>query len=81
MKLAVKKEPGAIPGSGFHYMTFPMAMGEMGTVPEFFELMGYIIIEVPDERGKELLEQARAALKHQVEIAYIADKAERDKGK
>ena len=40
---------------------------------EIFKLMGYCVIEVGDERGEQLLRDACAALKHQVEIAYLVD--------
>ncbi len=78
MKLAVRKEPGIVPGSGFHYMLFPMKMDENGMESEFFRLMGYVIVDVEDARGEELLAQGRAALKHQVEIAYLTDAAEKE---
>ncbi len=75
MKLAVRREPGHIPGSGFHYMLFPMPMNANLMEPAFFELMGYIIIDVDEARGLELISEARAALKHQIEVAILTDKA------
>lgn len=76
MKLAVKKE-AAQNGSGFHYMMFPnkMECPEIHTQSWCFELMGYIIIEVDDAKGEELLQSARKALGHQCEIAVLAEKA------
>lgn len=76
MKLAVRKEQGAIPGGGFHYM---LHIEPMPTAVEaaIFDKMGYIVVDVSDETGARLLEQARAALLHQVEIAVLADAAER----
>lgn len=75
MKLAVRKEPGIIPGTGFHYMLFPMAMTNDFEV-ESFALMGHVIIEVPPDQGKKLLEEGRKALAHQIEIAKITDQFE-----
>lgn len=75
MKLAVRKEPGIIPGSGFHYMLFPIAMKDDFEV-ECFRLMGHVIIEVPNDQGEKLLKEGRAALGHQIEIAKIADQFE-----
>ncbi len=77
IEIAVKKEPGHLPGGGFHYMTFPMAMGEHGMDARAFRMMGYIIVEVDKSVGLRLLEQARAALQHQLEIAVLADAAEK----
>lgn len=76
IKLAVRKEPGIIPGSGFHYMLFPMAM-QHDFEAACFQQMGYIVIEVPETEGKALLEAGRAALRHQMEIAVIADSWEK----
>jgi hypothetical protein len=75
MKLAVRKEPGHIPGGGFHYMLFPMKM-ESDFHAHAFALMGYIIVETSEEDGERLLKEARAALKHQCEVALMADAAE-----
>lgn len=74
MKLAVKKEPGRVPGTGYNYFLFPM-------IPDlnFLELMGYIIIEVPVVVGERLLKEAGEALRHQCEIAVYADAFERKK--
>lgn len=78
MKLAVRKEPGHIPGSGFHYHLFPIEMnGPEGMHELAFKMMGHVIIEVDDERGKELIKDAKLALKHQVEIALLTDAAEK----
>lgn len=75
MKIAIRKEEGGIPGSGYHYMAHPIPMRD-----EFeancFKLMGHIIIEVPDNKGEQLLMAAKAALAHQLEIAVFADAAE-----
>jgi hypothetical protein len=76
MKLAVKKEPGIIPGSGFHYMLHPMAM-QSDQEAAVFELMGHIILDVSEDQGKPYLEEARKALNHQVKIAFLTDAAEK----
>lgn len=76
MRLAVKKEPGIIPGSGFHYMLFPMKL-ENDFEVEAYRLMGNVIIEVPTPQGEKLLKEGRQALQHQVEIALIADQFEK----
>jgi len=72
MKLAVKKEPGFIPGGGFHYMMHPMKF-ESDQQAAVYELMGYNIVTVDEATGERLLEQARAALSHQVEVAYLTE--------
>lgn len=41
-----------------------------------YRQMGNIIIEVPDDKGEQLLSAAKAALAHQLEIAVFADAAE-----
>ncbi len=35
--------------------------------------MGYVIIEVEDARGEELIKEALAALKHQIEVALLTE--------
>jgi len=75
MKLAVRKDPSSIPLGGFHYLLFPMKM-DSDDQAAFFELLGHIVIEVPDERGEILLNQAKEALRHQLEIATLAEKKE-----
>lgn len=74
MKLAVRKEPGAIPGAGFHYTLHPVKI-ENSMQAVFFELIGYVVIEVIDEYGEILIRQGLAALNHQVEIAIYTEKA------
>lgn len=76
MKLAVRKEPGSVPGGGFHYMLFPMKM-ESDAQCEIFKLMGHIIIEVAEEIGEALLQAAIAALNHQIQVAVLTDAAEK----
>lgn len=73
MKLAVRKEPGAIPGSGFHYMLVPKILEE-SEVP-IWEQMGHIVIEVQEHHGQRLLLQAGAALHHQMEVAFLTEDA------
>lgn len=75
MKLAVRKDASSnVPAGGFHYMLHPQAMaGDMGAA--VYEQMGYIIIEVPDEVGTRLIAGAVEALKHQVQVACLAEHA------
>lgn len=75
MKLAVRKEEGRIPGGGFHYMLHPMAMTN-DFEAECFKRMGHVIVEVPNDKGEQLLKAGRAALAHQMEIAVFTDAAE-----
>lgn len=75
VKLAVRKEEGRIPGGGFHYMLHPMIM-ESDFEAECFERMGHVIIEVPKEKGEQLVKAACAALAHQMEVAVFTDAAE-----
>lgn len=76
MKLAINKRPDYIPTAGFHYMLHPMAMRDEQEA-NIFGVMGYIIIEVPENKGDQLLRSARLALAHQVEIAVFADAVEK----
>jgi hypothetical protein len=69
--LAVRKEEGRIPGGGFHYLTHPIAIPEVEIM--LWNLMGYELIEVDDEKGTRLLKEATVALRHQVEVAYLID--------
>lgn len=79
MKLAVRKEPGIIPGSGFHYMLHPMAMAT-DQEAAIFEMIGHTILDVDDDMGKRLLESARLALAHQVEVATLTEYVLSDNG-
>lgn len=72
MKLAVRKEEGSVPGGGFHYLLHPIAM-KSDAEGEIFRLMGHVLIEVEEARGEQLLGEARAALRHQVDVAYLVD--------
>lgn len=74
MKLAVKKEPGSVPGGGYHYMLMPIKFDGINFIPEIWELMGHIIIEVPEEQGERLLKETSAALRLQYEVAVITEK-------
>lgn len=72
MKLAVKKDGGELQGlGGYHYMLHPIPMDDMQA--ELFSLMGYKIIEIEDAKGTRLVAEAVAALRHQVEVAYLVD--------
>lgn len=73
-KLAVRKEPGIIPGGGYHYMLHPIAM-KSDQEAAIFETIGYVIIEVDDAHAAKLLDNARAAINHQVEVAVLTEKA------
>lgn len=72
MKLAVKKDEGSIPGCGFHYMLHPFPF-EDEKQAELWGLMGYHIVEVEAEKGERLLREARDALRHQIEVAFLVD--------
>lgn len=80
MKLAVRKETGEIPGSGFHYFLLPIKL-ESDFQAAAFEQMGHIIIEVDADKAEALLDQARLALRHQIEIAHLAEAARVDRSK
>lgn len=75
IKLAVRKEEGSIRGGGFNYFLHPLKMDNDASA-EIFRLMGYIIVEVGETRGEELIVQARAALHHQIEVAWLTDVSE-----
>lgn len=72
MLLAVRKDEGSVPGGGFHYMLHPIEIASPREA-DLWRLMRYEIVEVEDERGKQLLADSRAALKHQVEVAFLVD--------
>lgn len=78
MKLAVRKDEGSVPGGGYHYMLMPKKF-EDERETQIWQMMGHIIIEVPDEHGERLLTQAGAALNHQMEVAVLTEKAIKDK--
>lgn len=71
MQLAVRKDVGGVPGGGFHYMLHPIAMGPHEG--EIFALMGYHIIDVGPARGARLLAESVAALRSQIEVAYLVE--------
>lgn len=73
MKLAVKKDGGELQGlGGYHYMLVPFPM-EDDKHAELWALMGHEIVEIDDQNGARLLRDAREALRHQVEVAYLVD--------
>jgi len=75
MKLAVRKDTsGTVPMGGFHYMLHPLKM-DTGFEANLYQMMGYITIEVEQEKGQQLLEAAREALAHQMEVAILTEAA------
>lgn len=77
MKLAVRKEEGIIPGSGFHYSLHPFPMKD-DFEAVVFEKMGYHIIELGDEDGKRLCSEAGKALMHQIEVAVLVEERKKN---
>lgn len=77
MKLAIRKEPGFIPGSGFHYMLHPLPM-KSNTEAALFQMTGHIVIEVSEDDGNRLIAQGTSALNHQIEIAILTDAVEKE---
>lgn len=73
VKLAVRKDEGSVPGGGYHYCLFPKVI-ENDVEAQMFRMMGFILIEVPNDQADRLLAEAGAALRHQVEIAVLAEK-------
>lgn len=73
MKLAIRKEEGSIPMGGYHYNLVPLKF-ESDREASLWGLLGYIIIEVTEEEGLRLLREAGAALRHQVEVAFITER-------
>lgn len=57
--------------------TICFTRSSFGTPQEhiLFEQIGYHIIEVPEEHADRLMKEARAALNHQIEVAFITEKA------
>jgi hypothetical protein len=74
MKLAINKEEGRILEDGFRYSLFPKVMDNL-IESAMLQEMGYILIEVTDEKGNQLLKQARLALMHQVEISILTEES------
>lgn len=72
MKLAIKKEEGSVPGGGFHYMLHPF---EVDQPADFWRQIGYVVVDVPEEQGQRLLQEARQAMRYQLEIAYLCEAA------
>lgn len=73
MKLALEKMPGHIPFGGDHYFLHPVKLDDAEA--EMYKIMGKQIIEVADDHGERLLKESGAALRHQVEIAFLYEKA------
>lgn len=71
MRLAVRIEEGRIPGGGYHYMLHPMEVSDAEA--PLWAGMGYVLTEVDEARGRRLLQEAGAAIRHQVEIAVLVD--------
>ncbi len=71
MKLAVRKEEGQIHGAGYHYFLAPHRLTEPDAA--MWGLLGWHIVEVDDARGERLIREAGEALRHQFEIACLAD--------
>lgn len=78
MKLAVRTEESSIPGGGFHYMLHPIQIRDE-LEAAVFEQIGHEIIEVPDDHGARLLDAARAALQHQLEVAALTERSRSEK--
>ncbi len=72
MKLAVSKTPSHIPGGGFHYQLMPLKI-DSEDAAKLWHLMGHEIIEVKDEVADRLIDMAKSALVHQVEIALLVE--------
>jgi hypothetical protein len=71
MKLAIKKDEGSIPGGGFHYMLHPFEVQDREA--DFWKAIGYVVVDVSEEKGKRLLQEAGEALRHQVEVAFLCE--------
>lgn len=73
MKIAVRLDTsGTVPMGGYHFMAHPFAM-KNDMEEALYAQMGYKIIVVTDQKGEQILEEARAALNHQVEIACLVE--------
>lgn len=72
MRLAVKKDPGSVVGGGFHYMLHPIAMRDLFE-EGVYRQMGYIILQVDDQKGERMLAEASKALCHQLEVAEVTE--------
>ncbi len=77
MEIAVRKEEGSIPGTGYHYLMHPIKF-ENEFQAACYEQMGYVVFDVADTLGEELLVQARQALCHQIQVAHLCEKAIRE---
>ena len=72
MKLAIKKRADILPDN-FHYFLHPIPF-QNDFEPQLFSQMGYIIVDVDDETGNRMLEESRSSLRHQLEVAHLAER-------
>lgn len=70
--VAIRKDEGSIPGSGFHYMMMPMKM-ESPFQAYTYSRMGFKILELEDDIAERLLKESNAALVHQIEVANFTE--------
>lgn len=73
MRLAIKKEHGRLPMGGFDYLLMPQAI--QPDEEHFYTGMGFQLITVTDEQGTRLIQEAKRALQHQTEIAYLVEES------
>lgn len=72
MKLAVKKDGGELQGlGGYHYMLQPFELDDFQE--KAYRMMRHVIIDVDYATGLRLLEDARNAMRHQVEVAILCE--------
>jgi hypothetical protein len=72
VKIAVRKTESIYPNN-FHYNVLPIPI-ESEELAASFELMGNIILEVDDDNGKRIMQQAKDALAHEVEVAILTER-------
>jgi hypothetical protein len=75
MRLAIKREAGEIPLSGYYYALHPFVI-RCDEEAVAFTSIGYTIIEIDERRGERLLDEARNALALQAELLML-DEVER----
>ncbi len=76
--LAICKRRDENPGLGFHYFLHPVEL-KTDVDRHCYQTIGNVIVEVERDRGLKMLECARTALLHQIELANLCDEFEKVK--
>jgi hypothetical protein len=72
--IAIKREPGRIPESGFYHVLYPIPV-ESDAQAHSLVMNGYKIIDLDPRIAENLLREACVAHNHQVHLAAIIEEA------